>query len=80
MTNEPIRIPVLRAGKPYESLEQSEVKDLRTGAVLAVVDQANAGIVRRDLKKQDEHFAALRAIPIAERLRLCKRAGELFLR
>jgi hypothetical protein len=39
-------LPALRRGKPYESLEQAEVKDHRTGEIKATVSQVNAGAVR----------------------------------
>ncbi len=41
-----LEIPVLRWGKPYESLEKQDVADFETGDVLAKVHQANAGIFR----------------------------------
>ena len=36
-------LPALRKGQPYESLEKVDVKDHRTGEVLAQVSQVNAG-------------------------------------
>ncbi len=72
-------IPVLRHGPAYESLDTVEVRDHRTGTPLAVVSQANAGIVRRDLRKAGARAASLRARPIDELLDLCARAVEPFL-
>jgi len=71
--------PILRAGRDYESLEKSEVTDLRTGEVLAEVSQANPGLVRRDLRNQDAHAAVARAVASSEWIDICKRAGDLFL-
>lgn len=72
-------IPVLRAGVEYSSLEQAEVKSLRGGAPLARVSQANAGIIRRDLRRIGDSAAALRALSSARLLEICKAAGPLFL-
>ena len=72
-------IQILRAGEPYTSLDQKELCGFRDGALLATVSQANAGLVRRDLRKLEQRAASLRAIPMARRLAICKAAGELFL-
>jgi hypothetical protein len=72
------QIPIIRRGQDYESLDQVELRDSRGQAPLALVGQANAGLLRRDLLRQAEGRAALAAIPTAE-LRICQRAGELFL-
>ena len=40
----PTHIPALRRGRPYESLDQSNVADCRTGETLATLSQINAGI------------------------------------
>lgn len=72
-------IPVLRHGAEYESLDKIEVRDHRTGAPVAIVSQANAGIVRRDLKKLGAHAAALRRLPIDRLFELCAAAEAAFL-
>jgi acyl-CoA reductase-like NAD-dependent aldehyde dehydrogenase len=72
-------IPALRRGKPYESLDRSEVRDYRTGAVLATVSQVNAGIVRRDLQRAREAREVLKGYSVAQLIGICGRAGELFL-
>lgn len=72
-------VPALRGGSAYQSLDQVEVKSHRDGQVLATVSQVNAGIVRRDLRKAPARAAALRAMPIAERIERCKQAGKLFM-
>jgi len=73
-------LPVLRLGRSYASLEQSEVKDFRTGEVRAVVSSVNAGIVKRDLAKLGPARAALNRFSVAELMDLSAKAGELFLR
>ena len=72
-------LPVLRFGQEYRSLQARALVDHRTGAPLAEVGQANAGLVRRDLKRAAAGQAALRALPTEELLRRCRRAAELFL-
>lgn len=73
------QLPVLRAGQAYESLDQFDVAGHRDGEPLAKVSLANAGIVRRDLKKMSEKAAVLREIPMARMLEICKAAGQHFL-
>ena len=72
-------IPVLRGGKEYRSLDVVELKSARDGTPLAEVSQANAGIVRRDLRKSAERAAVLRAVPIHELLERCSAAARIFL-
>ncbi|MCX8090146.1 MAG: aldehyde dehydrogenase family protein [Verrucomicrobiae bacterium] len=72
-------LPALRWGRAYESLDQVEVKDIRTGEVLARVSHVNAGIVRRDLQRATEAAAALRKLPAARLLEVCAAAAERFL-
>lgn len=74
-----LHIPALRRGKAYESLDHLEVKDYRTGAVLARVSSVNAGIVRKDLQRIGESRAALKRLSAAELLEICRRAAEIFL-
>ena len=40
-----LRIPLLRAGEPYTSLNTVEVADLRTGEPVVAVSHANAGLI-----------------------------------
>lgn len=72
-------LPALRWGRAYESLDQVEVKDFRTGEVLARVSHVNAGIVRRDLQRAAQADAALRKLPAARLVALCAEAAERFL-
>ena len=52
-TGAPLHVPVLRMGKTYESLDQSPVADHRSGAILAHVSQVAAGMVRRDMRRDE---------------------------
>jgi acyl-CoA reductase-like NAD-dependent aldehyde dehydrogenase len=72
-------IPALRRGRAYESLDQVEVKDFRTGEVKATVSQVNAGIVRRDLARVGEAQAALTKFSVAQLIEICAKTGEQFL-
>jgi hypothetical protein len=67
-------IPALRLGRPYESLDQIELKDS-----LATVSQVNAGIIRQDLRKIATSHAALKPFTVAKLVEICGRTGELFL-
>jgi hypothetical protein len=70
-------IPILRRGQVYTSLDTVELKSVRTGETVALVHHANAGIIRRDLRRQSRD--ALRAIPSSRMLAICKEAGQLFM-
>lgn len=72
------QIPILRLGKPYFSLERRTLADVRTGEPVAEMSQAIPGIVSRDLMRAGERRRALDAVPIAELIKICHRAGELF--
>ena len=72
-------LPALRKGQPYESLEKIEVKDHRTGEVLAEVSQVNAGIIRRDLGRISEARQALRQFTVEQLIAMSAKAGDLFL-
>lgn len=74
-----LKIPVLRWGKPYESLEFDEVKHFMTGESVAAVGKANGGMVQRDMRKAQSARDALRSIPIAELAARARKAGELYL-
>jgi acyl-CoA reductase-like NAD-dependent aldehyde dehydrogenase len=73
------QIPILRQGRPYQSLDLADVTDHRTGKPLASISQANTGLIRRDLAKMDQAANALRAIPTQKLLDICFKAGDLFL-
>jgi len=72
-------LPVLRFGQEYRSLDAKRLVDHRTGEPVGEVGQANAGLIRRDLKRAQAGQAALRALPTEELVRRCQRAAELFL-
>jgi acyl-CoA reductase-like NAD-dependent aldehyde dehydrogenase len=73
-----LHLPILRAGRPYRSLEAQTVRDLRTGEPVAEVSQANRGLIARDLAAVGEGRRALAGLTSAELLALCARAAVLF--
>ena len=72
-------LPALRRGKPYESLDKTEVLNHRTGEPMAFVSQVNAGIVRKDLGRIGEARAALKKFTVAELIAISGKAGDFFL-
>jgi len=74
-----LNIPILRWGKPYESLEVDDVVHFMTGEPIAKVSQANGGLLERDMRKASKAREALRAIPCDDLIERVKKAGELYL-
>lgn len=72
-------LPALRRGRPYESLEKTQLLDHRTGKPLVSISQVNAGILRKDLARMGESRAALKRFSMAQMLELCARTGDQFL-
>src|SRR5579872_2882402 len=70
-------IPILRRGQVYDSLDRVELTDVRTGEPVATVSQANAGLIRRDLRRVSRD--ALRAVPVERLLAISAEAGRLFM-
>ena len=74
-----LNIPILRWGRPYDSLELDEVVHFATGEPLAKVSQAIPGLVARDMRKAQRAREVLREIPSSELIGMMKQAGELYL-
>lgn len=72
-------IPALRRGRPYESLEKTQIVNHRTGEALVTISQVNAGIIRKDLARISESRAALKKFTVRQLLDICKKTGDLFL-
>ena len=73
-----IDIPVMRWGKPYESLEKAEDIHFETGEPIASVSQANGGLLARDMKKSDRARHLLREFSIDDLIERASRAADLF--
>lgn len=71
-------LPILRAGQPYKSLNVAHVSHIQTGEPLAVVSQANRGLVARDLLSAGSNRRALETLSVSELLAICKKAARLF--
>src|SRR5216117_1570636 len=73
-----VKIPVLRWGQPYESLEFDKVVHSVTGEVLAQVSQANPGLLAKDMKRAQRARDMLREIPCRELVQVMKKAADLY--
>ncbi len=72
-------IPILRAGLSYKSLNLVCVPHIKTGKPLAIVSQANRGLIAKDLCAAAENRHALEAFSISELLAICKKAADFFM-
>jgi len=74
-----LELPILRWGRPYQSVDRVVVRHFRTREPFVAMSQANVGLVRRDLLQQAEQRARLQAIPAAELVAAAQRAAESFM-
>lgn len=72
-----LHLPILRHGKPYESVDKIRILHHATGEPVAEVSQANAGLISRDLHRMD--FDVLEQFTMNELLGMCKKAAEIFI-
>ncbi len=72
-----LSIPILRQGKPYESVDRVELVHHATGEPVAVVSQANPGLVVRDINRMDD--TVLERFTVAELIEICRRAAKRFI-
>jgi hypothetical protein len=73
-----IHLPILRAGRPYRSLNVKQLKHVVTGEPVAQMSLANRGLIARDLLQASRNRAVLQSLSVAELLAICKRAADLF--
>ena len=73
-----LQIPILRQGTPYKSLDVARVAHHQTREIFVEVSQANAGLIRRDLSKQEIARASLSRFSTKDLVAICTRAGEHF--
>ena len=71
-------IPIIRWGKPYESLEKAEVLHFNTGEPIASVHQANGGIIKRDMRTAQKARDILLEIPCDEIIAILGKAADLY--
>lgn len=72
-----LHIPILRNGKPYESVDKVEIVHHATGEPVAMVSQANSGMVTRDLARMNSH--ALHQMTVPQLMTVSRKAAELFM-
>jgi acyl-CoA reductase-like NAD-dependent aldehyde dehydrogenase len=75
-----LHIPLLRAGKPYKSLDVRHLSHVQTGEPVVEVSQANPGLIARDLRLAARNKQILGKLSIEKLLEICKKAAELFLK
>src|SRR5215218_4970457 len=73
-----LNIPILRHGNQYKSLDVSRVPHHQTRELFVEVSQANAGLIRRDLARQDIGTTALNRFSTRELVQICSRAAHHF--
>ena len=75
-----IDIPVLRWGKPYDSLEKDTVVHFDTGEELATVSLAGGGLIERDMRKAQRARDVLREIPPRDLIEMVQKAADLYMK
>lgn len=72
-----MHIPILRHGKPYESVDKVQLVHHATGEPVAMVSQANPGMVVRDINRMDD--TVLEQFTVQELVDICARAAHRFI-
>ncbi len=73
-----LHLPLLRRGVPYRSLDVAKAPHHATGKPFVEISQANVGLIRRDLLKQDEMRASLARVPVARLVEMVREAAGIF--
>ena len=73
-----LQIPILRQGNPYTSLDVARVPHHRTRETFVEVSQANAGLIRKDLSRQEIARASLSKFTTRDLVEICTRAADHF--
>ena len=73
-----LKIPVLRWGKPYESLETDKVVHFISGEPIAEVGQANGGLLQRDMRFAQRARDVLREFTCDQLAEMMKKAADLY--
>ena len=74
-----LEIPVIRWGQPYESVEKQPVVHFETGEELAVMHQANAGLIKLDGRKSGKARDVLRQFTVEQLCEMCAKAADLYM-
>jgi acyl-CoA reductase-like NAD-dependent aldehyde dehydrogenase len=73
-----LHIPISRWGEPYKSMDVDKVVHFITGEALAEVSRANGGLIERDMRFAQRAREVLREVPIAELMRMVKKAADFY--
>jgi hypothetical protein len=73
-----LHVPILRGGAAYRSLDTIRTPHYRTREPFVEISQANVGLIRRDLRHQQEARTTLAGIGAKELYGICRRAAGLF--
>ncbi len=73
-----LHIPILRHGTPYRSIDIARVPHHQTRELFVEVSQANAGLIRRDLGRQEIGRTTLSKFSTRDLVDICSRAAEHF--
>jgi len=73
-----LSIPILRHGKEYVSLDVARTAHHQTREPFVEISQANAGLIRRDLGRQDIGTTSLQPFSTRDLVSICARAAEHF--
>jgi hypothetical protein len=74
----PLHVPILRGGAPYRSLDTICTPHYRTREPFVEISQANVGLIRRDLRNQQETRAILAQFSVKKLCAICSQAAGLF--
>lgn len=74
-----IRIPALRFGKPYTSLDKATLVHHVTGEPVAEVSQVTGSQISRDISSCERAHKDLAAIPVRDIIGMYKKAADYFL-
>lgn len=72
-----VHIPILRHGRPYESVEKVVLRHHATGEPVAQVSQANSGLIARDIRRLPANV--LERFSSRELIEMCRAAGRHFM-
>src|SRR5829696_392065 len=73
-----LHIPILRQGNQYKSLDVARVAHHQTREPFVDVSQANAGLIRRDLGRQEIARTSLQRFSTRELVKICSDAADHF--
>jgi len=73
-----MHLPVLRWGKPYDSLEKASLNHFITGEPIAQMSLANGAMIQRDIRFAKRARQVLRDFPCEDLIAKLKQAGELY--